>query len=414
MKRRSKVVRRRHEPTREIPFDLVVEILTRLPAKSLMRFRSVSKLWSSLICSQYFTKRFQRLSSSSPRLYMNLSFFDNSHLKDALLSASPRSDSGNTISSFEADQDLTIPAMRGYYHVSQVFRGLMCLMNEKSAKIYNTTTRQLVVLPDIEESSIIPEDHKYKKIMYHICHDPVHDQYKVVCTVSKTRGEVLSRYMSEYWVLQLGGDVSLRRWRKVPCQCPPHMTLTQGLTINGRLYSLAWIHLPDSVLVSFDVSSEEIRVHQVPKDAEWPHGDLIEYGEKLAILEFSRLQREGKTKLWVMEDAMKNRWSKKPMDLHPSQLNLLKMHIGDNMSLRVQGTTRKGEVILVPRVKSKTDYQPGVVMMEPQIRAFFYIFLYDLQKNDMRKVEIKETPNRYLTYTCDIAGFDAVENLMYL
>ncbi|KAG2318436.1 hypothetical protein Bca52824_011649 [Brassica carinata] len=393
-----------HLPTEEKENEEEIEeILTRLPAKSLMRFKSVSKLWSSLICSQYFTKRFQRLSSSSPRLYMNLSFFDNSHLKDALLSASPRSDSGNTISSFEADQDLTIPAMRGYYHVSQVFHGLMCLMNEKSAKIYNTTTRQLVVLPDMEESSIIPEDHKYKKIMYHICHDPVHDQNKVVCTVSKTREKSYR-----------GGDVSRRGWRKVPCQCPLHMTLTQGLTINGCLYSLAWIHLPDSVLVSFDVSSEEISVHQVPKDAEWPHGDLIEYGEKLAILEFSRLQREGKTKLWVMEDAMKNRCSKKTMDLHPSQLNLLKMHIGDNMSLRVQGTTRKGEVILVPRVKSKTDYRPGVVMMEPQIRAFFYIFLYDLQKNDMRKVEIKETPNRYLTNTCDIAGFDGVENLMYL
>lgn len=410
MKRRSKVTRRSHEPTREIPFDLVVDILMRLPAKSLMKFKSVSKLWSSLICSQYFTKRFQRVSSSTPRLYMSLSFFDNSH--DALLSASLRSDSGNTISSFEADQDFTIPAMRGY-HVSHVFRGLMCFVNGQSAKIYNTTTRQLVLLPDIEESNIIPEDHKYKKIMYHIGYDPVHDQYKVLCTVSKTRGEELSRYLSEQWVLLLGEDVSTRRWRKVPCQYPPHMTLTQGLTINGRMYSLAWVHLPDSVLVSFDVNTEEIIVQQVPKNAEWwPLVDLIEYGEKLAILHFSCLQREGKTKLWVLEDAMKNRWSKKTMVLHPSQLNILKMHIGDNMSLRVLGTTRKGEVILVPRVK--TDYGPGVVMLEPQIRAYFYIFLYDLQKNDMRKVEIKETPNRYLTNTCDIDGFDDFESLLYL
>ncbi|KAJ4880968.1 F-box protein [Raphanus sativus] len=230
MKRRSKVTRRSHEPTREIPFDLVVDILMRLPAKSLMKFKSVSKLWSSLICSQYFTKRFQRVSSSTPRLYMSLSFFDNSH--DALLSASLRSDSGNTISSFEADQDFTIPAMRGY-HVSHVFRGLMCFVNGQSAKIYNTTTRQLVLLPDIEESNIIPEDHK---------------------------GEELSRYLSEQWVLLLGEDVSTRRWQKVPCQYPPHMTLTQGLTINGRMYSLAWVHLPDSVLVSFDVNTEEIIV----------------------------------------------------------------------------------------------------------------------------------------------------------
>ncbi|CAA7020962.1 unnamed protein product [Microthlaspi erraticum] len=49
--RRSKVIikRRRtgicksHEASQEIPFELVIEILTRLPAKSLMRFKSVSK-----------------------------------------------------------------------------------------------------------------------------------------------------------------------------------------------------------------------------------------------------------------------------------------------------------------------------------------------------------------------------------
>ncbi|CAL9226134.1 unnamed protein product [Arabidopsis halleri] len=51
MKRRSIS----HEPIPEIPFDLVIKILTRLPAKSLMRFKSVSKLWSSFICFRNFT-----------------------------------------------------------------------------------------------------------------------------------------------------------------------------------------------------------------------------------------------------------------------------------------------------------------------------------------------------------------------
>ncbi|CAL9233804.1 unnamed protein product, partial [Arabidopsis halleri] len=39
--------------TWEIPPYLLIKILTRLLAKSLMRFKCVSKLWSSLICSRY-------------------------------------------------------------------------------------------------------------------------------------------------------------------------------------------------------------------------------------------------------------------------------------------------------------------------------------------------------------------------
>ncbi|KAL0791082.1 hypothetical protein Bca101_007328 [Brassica carinata] len=171
-----------HEASPVIPFDLVIEILTRLPPKSLMRFKSVSNVWSSLICSQYFTNRYQTVSSPAPRLYMGLSFLDNSHLKCMLISVSPSSDSDITISSFDAHQDLTKRAMRGY--ITSVFRGLMCIVDEASAQIYNTTTRQLVVLPKIEESSIIDGDHVNKNIKYHIGYDPVQDRYKVVCTVA--------------------------------------------------------------------------------------------------------------------------------------------------------------------------------------------------------------------------------------
>ncbi|CAA7041164.1 unnamed protein product [Microthlaspi erraticum] len=130
----------------EIPFDLVIETLTRLPAKSLMRFKSVTKLWSSLICSQYFTNRFLNVSSSPPRLYMMLGLGNNNVLLSS--SASPNSDR-TTMHSFVVDQDLTTSGMEDF-SVSHVFRGFICFVNGASAKIYNTSTRQLVALPDIE------------------------------------------------------------------------------------------------------------------------------------------------------------------------------------------------------------------------------------------------------------------------
>jgi len=51
----------------EIPHDLVIEILGRLPDKSVARFITVSKLWATSIRSLDFIKSYPLGSSSKPR-----------------------------------------------------------------------------------------------------------------------------------------------------------------------------------------------------------------------------------------------------------------------------------------------------------------------------------------------------------
>ncbi|XP_013597377.1 PREDICTED: F-box/kelch-repeat protein At4g19930-like [Brassica oleracea var. oleracea] len=402
-KRRSKVIRRRrrrdiskgHEPSLEIPLDLVIEIFRRLPHKSLTRFKLVSKLWSSIVCSKYLTDL-----SSSPRIYMWLGFDE----ENILVSSSPSSP--DLDGSFVIDQDLTISAMKGY-SVSHVYRGLMCFTNGTNAQIFNTTTRQLVVLPEIEESNIIAEEYKFRKVIYRIGHDPVHDQYKVVCIVSTHNVRRM-----EHWVFTLGGGVS-RQWRKIPSPCPQHSPFTQGLTMNGRMYYLGLVpDLLSPVFVRFDISSEEISVLQNVEDAFWCryyYTEIIEYDGRLAILDYSDLVKDGVMELWVREDEEKNSWSRKTLVLHPSHMNMVKTHIVHNMSLRVQGTTRNCDVILVPQHITRPDDQFIVL---PQVTTHFYVFLYNLQKNHLRKVYIKS--NRYNTKRWDVVGFDDIENFMSL
>ncbi|KAJ4903116.1 F-box/kelch-repeat protein [Raphanus sativus] len=393
----------------ELPYELVIEILTRLPAKSLMRFKSVSKLWSSIICSQYFTDGRLKVSSSPQRIYMWLSFnkSPSQNVSVLLSSSSPADDT--TMSSFVVDQNLTIPSMEGYF-VSQVFCGLMCFINGPSAKIYNTTTRQLVVLPDIEGSNIVAEDRRNKKFMYHIGHDPLHNQYKVLCIVSAPIG-ICSRYTSEQWVLVLGGDGS-SRWRNISNPCPSHCPFTQRLTIKGRVYYLAWIICFHRVLVCFDICSEEISMFQVPEgNAPWHfalYTELIEYGGRVAVLYNEDFDERGVMELWVRDDAEKNLWSKKTFVLDPSQMHLL-----NGIRFRVQGTTRNGEVILVPQNTSRNPTTCEMIV-EDKTTTRFHLFLYNLQNNHLRKVEIKDTSNRYLTNMWDIIGLDDVENLRYL
>lgn len=94
--------------------------------------------------------------------------------------------------------------------------------------------------------------------------------------------------------------------------------------------------------------------------------------------------------------------------LHSSQIPIV-----NKINLRLQGTTRNGEVMF-SITKSSSPTRKKVVILEPHNTPLLYIFVYDLQKNHMRKVEIKEAPNRYLTEFCGVAGLDDVENLINL
>ncbi|KAJ4896625.1 putative F-box protein [Raphanus sativus] len=49
-----------------IPLDLTLEILSKLPAESVLRFRCISKLWSSITTDPYFISSFK----TRPRLLM--------------------------------------------------------------------------------------------------------------------------------------------------------------------------------------------------------------------------------------------------------------------------------------------------------------------------------------------------------
>ncbi|XP_023632644.1 F-box protein At1g31080-like [Capsella rubella] len=60
------------ENSDSIPIDLILEILSRLPAKSIKKFQCVSKLWRSLLCKPYFTELFLTRSSSRPRLLIGV------------------------------------------------------------------------------------------------------------------------------------------------------------------------------------------------------------------------------------------------------------------------------------------------------------------------------------------------------
>ncbi|WZZ40596.1 hypothetical protein YC2023_036855 [Brassica napus] len=61
--------------TTTIPVDLIVEILSLLPSKSIIRFQSVSKQWFSIIRSKDLVDTFLTRSKTRPHLLLVLELF---------------------------------------------------------------------------------------------------------------------------------------------------------------------------------------------------------------------------------------------------------------------------------------------------------------------------------------------------
>ncbi|KAG7594451.1 F-box associated interaction domain [Arabidopsis thaliana x Arabidopsis arenosa] len=393
IQRWRKKKRRRSQSLPEIPMDVVTEILTRLPSKTLMRFKCVSKLWSSLIHSPYLTSRF--LTVPSQRIYICLSHYED-YRRSEILSLAPCATSPS--SSFVVDHDLTIQNRGG--QILQNLCGFMSHTFMKKLRMYNPTTRQLVTFPTIKlkPKTSAPDRSRW---CYYFGHDPVNKQYKVLCSVG------VPSMSSDHWVFDLkpGGS-----WKKVtlpPADFYPHLPLRQGLSLNGVIYYLAMIDWYNYVVVSFDIRSEEFKMIQVPLK----EGDvrlhkaiekvcLIEYGGKVTVFDHTYLEDKGTVNLWVLEDVRNKEWLGKTLVLQPCQLHLVK-----NVRLEVKGITQSGKVIMTPY----------------NLFYKFYILCYDLQSNDMREIKIKgilyhwfPKKGEFLATQFSLMFMDESESVMYL
>ncbi|VVA99311.1 unnamed protein product [Arabis nemorensis] len=332
-------------------------------------------------------------SRPQPRIYMTLLDLRYNYSKSLLLSSPPTTPP----SSFEFDHDLTIHEMGGFN--LHVVRGFICFTVFKRARIYNPSTRQLVILPAIE-SNLIAQVDDYN-IFYFLCCDPVNDQYKLLSTITVMSDNNMQNVRSELWVfvLEAGGF-----WKRVAKDFPPHIPNPLELTRNGVLYYLAWTDSHTCLLVSFDIRSEEFDTMQVPRKA----GDVlprlnkwvtqIEYCGKVAVFDFTFLKETGMVDLWVVEDWRKKEWSRNTMVLKPSQMQLVTCD-----RLKPKGTILKGKIILVP-----------LKLISP-----FYFLCYDLRTNDLEKVEIKGIPDRWFsrhprTKYFDMEFMDTSESIKYL
>ncbi|KAG2304877.1 hypothetical protein Bca52824_033528 [Brassica carinata] len=289
--------KRRIQATPSIPLDVISEILSKLPTKSVGRFRCVSKLWSSVTTDPYFINRFETQSrQKKPSLLVTFKRGDRLFVfsipQDRQTPNQPHSISSQPVHSYH----IRYPKHCSFLPKESV-HGLISFANLSKPMIWNPTIRKFLTLNKPEKS--------WMNTMVFLGYDPINNKHKVLCMP-------FNETIDECRVLTLGSAQG--SWRKIKTN---HKYLIRGYDtnykcINGVLYYKAYADQPDNadtIIMSFDVRSEKFHMIKFPWNNIRYCGELRLYKGMLACTR-SNYPGQGIT-LWILQDAEKHVWSPK-------------------------------------------------------------------------------------------------------
>ncbi|XP_019083858.1 PREDICTED: putative F-box protein At1g50870 [Camelina sativa] len=181
-----------------IPLDLILEILSRLPAKSIVRFLCVSKLWSSFTTVPSF------ISSFASRLRrLLLTFFKKKRRFVFSLPQHENTDgSYSPVYSYEM-QDANTWRRQNCYKSSASVQGVILF---KRNVIWNPTTGQVLHLPKATRTLKI-------RGQFFLGYDPLEGKYKVLLVNSQQKHGILTLGAQESWRFIPKGETLLEK----PC-----------------------------------------------------------------------------------------------------------------------------------------------------------------------------------------------------
>ncbi|KAG2329525.1 hypothetical protein Bca4012_020921 [Brassica carinata] len=359
------------ENSGQIPVEIIHDILSRLPAKSIARCRVVSKDWGFTISCPYFADLFLKMSSLSPCLLFTFhaegkwSFFSS---PESMLISDQKS------SSVAVDSLSHVP-IDYPFRVCVPACGLLCTKDEwlLSGKKY---ARMMICNPSTGGFKLLPKvKSRRRRVLTYLGYDPVEKVYKVLCMTSCERPYI--QKAEQHQVLTLGTEKL--NWRMVDCPVSHYPRPRESeICIHGVLYYLAvesgsW-ETSMCMIVCFYIRSEKLKfiVDEAFKDIKSP-STLINYKGKLGILNPNKSGFTGGItngfELWVIDDIEKRTWWRH-IHIFPPLWDTLVAQI----RVHIVGATGDSEIIV---------FSPSVVSNP------FYIFCYNMETKYIRRVKIE-------------------------
>ena len=223
-----------NDPFKKLPNDLNVEILMRMPPRSIARLRFASKHLSSIILDKEFTKLYMTRSSTQPRHLISVHRGGSSMQMQRFHSLSQDHPSFSNHEKVSYKLDPNLP-----YEFTPPVRGLICGRDFTKMIVGNPCTGQFVSLPRVKT--------RRQDILSVFGYDPVNDVYKVLCMTVVLKRSHMSRngnavpwediVSEEHQVITLGAK---EKWRMIECEYPHrHNSGCKGIYKDGFMYYLA-------------------------------------------------------------------------------------------------------------------------------------------------------------------------------
>ncbi|XP_057448180.1 F-box/kelch-repeat protein At3g23880-like [Lotus japonicus] len=249
-------------PLPSLPFDLVVEIMCRLPVKPVLRFRCVCKSWKSLISDPRFAKKHLRCSPKTDftrhHLILHYNTSSRRRRKDyvhtdypllSVLNAAMPTPTTTTTTQFKFDQN-------NLHSIVGSCDGIICIVADygNSIILWNPSIRRFNILPSSMESPRL----------YGFGYDNLSDTYKIVAI------SCYSDYQTQVKVHTLGTHC----WRKIQDflpSCEPFVGTT-GIFVSDTLNWLSYEEGANCFIMSLHLGNECYRKLLLPPNGAGPDG----------------------------------------------------------------------------------------------------------------------------------------------
>ncbi|KAJ9672004.1 hypothetical protein PVL29_025585 [Vitis rotundifolia] len=285
--------------------DIITNILSRLPVKSLIICKSVSKHWRSLICSPNFM-RLQLLRSKEYPTYL---FFPYTHWGRKV----------HFLTKTDGETTETLPGCDGYRFKDMIcsFNGLICCINceglifckrtrttgRLEIRIYNPATREVLLLP---RGRNLGEEPKIG-----VAFGPRINGYKVFrffCTTGETQDK---HNECEVYSSITGSWKGIGRVAHSPWGSSKHVC------INGIVYWFVRSE-KDGLTVGFILAvdvEENFSVINIPEEKTL-HPCLVNLEGHLSLVAANGVDKD-RFDIWVLYDSKESIWVKKWSDYMP-------------------------------------------------------------------------------------------------
>lgn len=247
--------------------DLMVEILLRLPIKSLIRFKVVSKKWHSLITNP----KFCYLRNPDPNPAIGLFLPCSGFRADGSFEFVPFSNQKSRNSPFDK---LNFTKDPSGIKILQSCNGLLLCCSSRARKhnrkyyVYNPTTKKFSTLPKFEPGTGIRNRIRGMSLAFDPTKSP---HYKVVCVRGFETDSGEYRYQIESYSSNTGP------WRVCSEPFTAVAKFEDGVYSNGAIH---WINAGIGHCLYFDIENQALETMQmpsIPHDLDWR--DIFYFGE---------------------------------------------------------------------------------------------------------------------------------------